>query len=131
MSKPVNIDAGKRIANFPPRYPAGYWEIRKEGELSVQYCKALNKYGWSRLKAIAEKTLKVCDLWDSQGVHKAEVGALDGQLYISFPMPDPRSGKVTVCIDTQEGFERALGIRLADLAEYNYAGDGQHKHEGI
>jgi len=129
MSKQVNLDVRRQV-NFPPNYTPDHWARRTEGTLRVQYNKILEKYGWPRLKAIAEKALKVCDVWDSQGVHKAEVGSLDGVLYISFPISDPRTGEITVCIETQEGFEKGLGIKMSDLAAYNYAGDGQHKHEG-
>lgn len=95
----------------------------------MHYNRVLDQYGWTRLKAIAEKTLQVCEPWTTAGVHKAEAGSLDGTLYISFPIPDP-TGKIIVVIETQEGLEKGLGIKMSDLAAYNYASDGQHKHEG-
>lgn len=133
MSKQVNLDVRRQV-NFPPKYTHDYWARRTEGSLRVQYNAELEKYGWPRLKAIAEKTLQVCDVWDSHGVHKAEMGSLDGVMYIAFPIRNPAwaglAEGVTICIETVEGFEKNMGIRLADLAEYNYASDGQHKHEG-
>ena len=128
MKKPLKLNLATQV-DYPPKYTRDHWFVRTEGDLTVQYNRVLDKFGWPRLKAIAEKALKTCEPWTTAGLHKAEAGSLDGTLYISFPIPDPQ-GKIIVCIETQEGLERGLGVKMSDLAAYNYAGDGQHKHEG-
>jgi len=125
MSK-IRLDIG-RPTPMPGRYRPDYWVVRQEGNLIVRYNNELNRFGWPRLKTIAEKALKECDLWDSHGTHRAEIGNLDGVLYIAFPIKDP-AGNVNVCIETQVGFETGLGVKLSDLAEYDLISDGQHKH---
>ena len=104
----------------------GYWVVKKDGDLIVQYNKELDRFGWNRLRKIAQQALK-CELWDGPGVHKADTGTLHGVVYMAFPVTHP-SGKILVCIETKEGFEKVLGVRLSELAEYNMICDGQHKH---
>lgn len=103
-----------------------YWIVKKHGDIIVQYNKELNQFGWDRLSKIAQQA-RSCELWDGPGVHKADTGNLDGIVYIAFPVTHP-SGKILVCIETQEGFEKVLGVKLSELAEYNLVSDGQHKH---
>lgn len=122
----------------PARNVLDYWVLRQEGTLIVRYNSEFNRVSWKRLKSIAEKTLKECDVWDStvlndgwgvqpHGTQHVEIGSLDNIPYIAFPIKDP-TGKVNVCIETQVGFESCLGVKLSDLAEYKYVSDGQHKH---
>ena len=113
-----------------------YWSMRKDGDLIVRYNSEFNRFGWDRLKAIAQKARKF-PVWGDMSrsgmasfeisKHQAEIGDLDGIRYISFPMKDP-NGKVIVFIETQTGFENCLGVKLSELAEYQYVSDGQHKH---
>ena len=112
-----------------PNYDPNYWIIRREGSLRVHYNRTLDAFGWPRLKAIAEKALKTCDVWNSEGVHRAEIGSLDTTPYIAFPIPHPDGGLI-VCIETQASLEKNLNVKLTDLAAHNCVSDGQHKHEG-
>ena len=119
------------LVDFPPGSGnPKYWMYRKYGKYEVQYNRSLHQYGWDKIKQIADKTINTCDIWETFGKHSAETGSLDGVMYISFAMRNP-DGEITVCIETQEAFEKTLGVRLADIAEHTAISDGQHKHEGV
>jgi hypothetical protein len=130
MKKRIKINVAQNVT-FPKRYAQGYWVDYDDGKLLIRYNRAAFKHiNISKIKEIAEITLKVCDVWDSYGVHKAEIGVLEGIPYLSFPIIGPDK-RLLVCIETREGFEKGLNVKLSDLAETNMIGDGQHKHEGL
>ena len=130
------------MTNLPPGYslfkkngklvqkrknPPSYWIVKKHGDLIVRYNKELDRFGWDRLKEIVSATVLSCDVWDSPGAHKAHVDDLDGVMCFGIQAIHP-CGKILVCIETKEGLEKVLGVRLSELAEYNLVSDGQHKH---
>lgn len=105
-----------------------YWIIKQDGNLIVRYNKELDRFGWDRLKLIAERTFKECKSWMGPGTHQAKIGDLDGILYIAFPIEDPYTGNINVCIETRAGFESGVGVKLSDIAVPQQVVDGQHRH---
>ena len=117
------------FAYSPSESESNPWMYRKHLHYEVQYNRNLHKFGWNKLKEIAEVAIATCDIWDSWGKHVAETGSLKGVKYIAFPIRNEK-GEITVCIETQESFEKTLGVKLSDIAETSVVSDGQHKHQG-
>jgi len=109
-----------------------YWTTKNYGGLIVRYNTKFKRFGWDKLKAIADKTIKSLkndeEMDGSLNLHIA-TGSVLSLAYVAFSLKDS-NGKTNICIETRSGFETAIGAKLSNIIE-NTLKDGQHKHGEI